>query len=363
MYSELLNKAQPAPSATSATPQGAITLPNRECLPQIGFWNQRDWTSYKSKQQNDGALTGDHSTKPFDFIESEEGIPVSADRVKLISRDSRELFQSIKVLWENSGRSVPESWGKMTFGNKEFYRQKMKELYPELSFCEGDWKCEHLATQLYPGWYQNHVKGKAEAGPDSNRRSRKTISSSKSPTPIPSSVSGCSRSPSIPTPVLNDAPGLSTVSSASPPSFDSTPGPDDIEQNLSPKTPIHPTPITTPTVTIDASLDPRVTYEIDSLSGASPGSTPTLSPARPPSRSSPRPDDGTQAVGSVLHAAAIPNDLPPIPVNTHPVHEESTSPGTTLPPLGTSVQPVVAPSPSPQPETTHNGSIQVCHNS
>lgn len=360
MYAELLSKAQPIPPAAGATPQGAVTLLNREALPQIGFWNQRDWTSYKSKQQNDGALTGDHGARTFDFIESEEGIPVSADRIKSISRDSRELFQSLKVLWEKSGRSVPETWGKMTFGNKEFYRQKMKELYPELSFCEGDWKCEHLATQLYPGWYRNHVKSKVEAGPESNRRLRKT----KSPTPIPTGgISGSSHSPSVPTPMLNNVPGLSTVSPTSPPAFSSTPSPGAAEQDHPPQTPIQLTPTATLAVTIGTSLDTGVTHEIDMLSEESPGASPVLGATHPPSVPSPsfHLNDGTRMVSSVSHATAIPNCPPPTPITTCLVPDKSASPGTTLP-LGTPVQTVVAPgtsTPSPQPETTPNSSIQV----
>ena len=357
MYSELLHKSQSTPVAARATPQGTVPSTNRENLPHVGFWNQRDWTSYKSKQQNDGALTGEQGTKMFDFIESEEGIPVSADKIKAISRDSRELFQSIRVLWEESRRSVPESWGKTTFGNKEFFQQKMKELYSELSFCEGDWKCEHLATQLYPGWYRNHVKDKVEAGPDLKRCLKRTAHSSKTPTPVPSvNVSGRSCSPPIPNPVLNNAPELSALSS--------TPGPDTIGCDLPPQTPIPVTSTTAPAINIGVSLDLGTSHEIDVLPEASPNSTPTLSPAQPLSLSPPPSHlyDTTQVVGSGLHAAASPIPPPQIPVSDGPSHEENTSPSTTLP-LNTPIPTVVAPSTSaasPQPGTTHNGSIQVC---
>lgn len=356
MYSELLHKSQSTPVAVRVTPQGTVPSPNRENLPQVGFWNQRDWTSYKSKQHNDGALTGEQGTKAFDFIESEEGIPVSADKIKAICRDSRELFQSIRVLWEESRRSVPESWGKMTFGNKEFFRQKIKGLYPELSFCEGNWKCEHLTTQLYPGWYQNHVKDKVEVGPDPKRCSKQTARSSKTPTPVPSvNVSGRSHSPPVPNPVLDNAPDLSALSS--------TLGPDTIERDLPPQTPIPITSTTAPAINIDMSLDLGTSHEIDVLPEASPNSTPALSPAQPLSLSPPpHLDDTTQVVDSGLHATASPIPPPLIPVSDGLSHEENTPPSTTLP-LNTPILTVVAPSTSaasPQPGTTCNGSVQVC---
>ncbi|KAF9786835.1 hypothetical protein BJ322DRAFT_1019415 [Thelephora terrestris] len=118
--------------------------------PNDSFRTQKDWTSYKAGMQNEAGFAGDQGPGSCDYIESEDGTPVK---------------------WEDAGRSVPETWGKMPHGNKEFFCQTMKEQFPELGFCEDDWKCEHLATHLYPGWHRNHGKASADSKQQSTRKS------------------------------------------------------------------------------------------------------------------------------------------------------------------------------------------------
>jgi hypothetical protein len=70
---------------------------------------------------------------------------------------------AIKVLWKAAGRSIPETWGKMSHRNKPYFCQTIKEQFPKLGSCEDGWKCNYLATHLYPGWHQNHGKLTADS--------------------------------------------------------------------------------------------------------------------------------------------------------------------------------------------------------
>jgi hypothetical protein len=357
MYAELLQKAQSTLSlslpTTGTTPQGANFLPNiRENFAHISFWTQKEWTSYKSKQQNDGVLAGDQGVKPFDFIESEDGIPVSGERIKAITRGCRELFQSIRVMWEQAGRKAPETWGKMTHGNKELYRQKIKALYPELAFCEGDWKCEALATNLYPGWYRNHIKA-----PDHRQQSKVRVCSSKSPTPAPIGVPEHSRSPSVPTGILESTPGCLSISAVIPPALTPTPK----HLNVSTVTPVAfvPTP-------------GAGSIEHCSLQAASP-TTPAITPipetnAHPDSSGisneiimdSDASQGFTQAAVSPTHSPS-PLPLSPYPESYDPSPEPNPPPGAALSPVWATVAAFGAPAVSIQGETTHEHSIQVSH--
>lgn len=240
MYSGLLHNPQPSLlQPPTAMDLGLSTsAPSRANHPNISFWTQGEWTSHKAHTQQAEIITSDdQDATPLDFIESLDGIPVSPERIKAIRRSARELFVSLKASWELNGRKVPGSWGGMSHGNKEFYRQKMKAQFPELAFCELDWKCEWVATQTYPGWYRNHggeAKVKREPGVK-QRRLKKAAGSSTSSTPSPDNVPGQSNpsgpeqsylpptlvNPSISIPTTNSHPNLShllptSVSIASP---------------------------------------------------------------------------------------------------------------------------------------------------
>ena len=197
MYADLLHNLQsnpPQPPAVDVGHPGTL-VPSRARYPQINYWTLKDWTSYKACVKQADVIASDDDVMAFDFIESMDGIPVSIERINAIRRGARELFVSIQMQWENNGRRAPGTWGTMSHGNKEFYRQKMKEQFPELAFCEGDWKCEQIGTQTYSGWYRTHGKPKQE--PAGKRPSKRMASSSKSPTPVPDSTAGRS----LPTPV------------------------------------------------------------------------------------------------------------------------------------------------------------------
>jgi hypothetical protein len=371
MYADLLRNAQANTPQTPVTGAGhqAIVVPLRplrENHRQINYWTQRDWLSYKSGVQKSQVTPAEDQVGTFDFIESEDGVPVSSERVTAIRRTSRELFASIQLIWEKHGRSVPETWGRMTHSNKDFYRQKMKEEYPELGFCEGDWKCEHLATQIYPGWHRNHATSKSadkvKPEPDANpkQRSKRTVSS-KSPTPAPNNVPQQPCPPPAPTPAPDNVSGWTHPPHVSIPAI-SIPS-----SELDPSEPhfsLSRDPIVSPVVSaLDLELypDSGIAQGIDrsTVLQVHPGPNPALSPMSFPSAlpQSPRPES-TTSMDSSSPTPLIPTNMP---LDTSPSCNMNQSPNIT-PLLDVRVQGVASPDTptmSLQGETTPGGSIQV----
>jgi len=187
MYTDLLRN--PKSNTTGGGHQLTPVL-SKVDHPRINYWTRDDWTSHKANIQQAGITTNDDEPGILDFVESVDGIPVSPEKIAAVRRSSRELFFSLQVMYANNKRPAPGSWGATSYGDKEFYREKMKEQYPELTLCEADWKVEFVATQTYPGWYRNHGKPKVKKEPGANRRSKTMAGSSTSSTPAPNDTPG-----------------------------------------------------------------------------------------------------------------------------------------------------------------------------
>lgn len=344
MYADLRNTQANVPplAATGVGHQAAVapSRPLRENHPYINYWTEKSWTTYKSRiRQGHLAPTADPGA--LDFIESDDGIPVSVDRIKIIRRTSRELFTSIRAKWEESGRSAPDSWGKMSHGNKLFYREKMKEQYPELGLCEDDWKCEFLATQSYPGWHRNHGRSvedvKVEPGANAKKRSKRTVSS-KSPTPAPNSIPRQSPLPPPSAPALDDVPGWTHPRPVPTPSIPVSSSELYLNEPLGDPTmsPVVSTP--NPEPHLDSNIVRETNHGMAPQAHQDPSST--LSPSFPSlSPQSPRPVSTTLMVSpspTLPTATGMPLDISPFrnqsPDITPPpdVHEEAMSPDTPI---------------------------------
>ena len=194
MYADLLRNPQPSlqqpPLATAIGHQAAPAL-SRAHHQQINHWTLKDWTSHKANVRQAGIMDSGDETAALNFIESANGIPVSTERIKAVRRSCRELFFSLKIMYTDNRRPVPLSWGLMSHSDKRFFSEKIKEYYPELAFCEDNWKCEYVATHTYPGWYRTHVsdKKKVKQEPGTKQQS-KIADSSGSPAPAPDGAPG-----------------------------------------------------------------------------------------------------------------------------------------------------------------------------
>ena len=362
MYTDLLrgpqsNLVQPPPVGPQSTP---VLL--RAHYPQISYWTQKDWTSYKASVRQGGVMMpGDQGAACLDFIESVEGATVSTERISGIRRAARELFISIQASWETNGRNVPATWGAMSHGNKDYYRRKMKEQFPELALCEGDWKCEYVATQTYSGWYRTYGQPKVKQEPGGKKRSKKTANSF-TPTPVPDNTPEQYRLSPAPVPALGSFPEQPHLPPTANPSI-STPI-SDSHPNL------HYLPPTGTTLSFVASpVTPILGLEPNPLNTDSPTAQGadhhnTVEVTNPTWGPTPLPES---QLSQSLHPetlTASPDPVPPIPtdtaLSTTPPHNTN-RPLDTIPSPHTRVE-AIAPNTPTTPlerETTLGTSIQV----
>jgi hypothetical protein len=88
------------------------------------------------------------------YIKGTDGKPV--DGWKL--RDIRAHAQAIWTSFQAVGRAPP-TWGKADVEVTSAFHREMYTKFPEFAYCENDWKADQLATEHYPSWYSNHIKG------------------------------------------------------------------------------------------------------------------------------------------------------------------------------------------------------------
>lgn len=89
------------------------------------------------------------------YIEHPDGSTIDDERAKSIRRHARAIWQQFAQV----SNLLPLTWGKASIAVSRQYHQEMRAKFPELAFCEDDWKAEEIATYYYPSWYKNHKKG------------------------------------------------------------------------------------------------------------------------------------------------------------------------------------------------------------
>ena len=110
--------------------------------PYIQFWYLNDWTHFKSKKSDAGK-----SFHKLQFIEDEDGEPVSPDRLAKMTKTAKELWNELY-----SARSDPATWSKKLHSNSQYFARTMQLEYPEFRYCDGNWKADAFATIRFPDW-------------------------------------------------------------------------------------------------------------------------------------------------------------------------------------------------------------------
>jgi hypothetical protein len=155
----------PSPLITSFSlpAHSANTLPQREDHPNVNYWYRRDWLNHLKDSGNSTdigvrpvrgkSLISKGINKNAKYIEDANGNPVDGYRLKDILNHQRAIWTTFR----NISRA-PLTWGKADAEVAHIYRHEMRTKFPEFALCESDWKADHLATEHYPSWYNNHVK-------------------------------------------------------------------------------------------------------------------------------------------------------------------------------------------------------------
>lgn len=150
----------------AAIPKPDLSLRQSD-FPYVKFWHKREWTAFQkdskglSSMGRKGAERGKVRASQGEnvtmlFVEDEDGKPIDGHRATEIRRIARSIWAELA----KNGRA-PKSWCKADMSTAQEYNREMRRFFPELCFCEFDWKAEQIAIENYPSWYQHHSKDKS----------------------------------------------------------------------------------------------------------------------------------------------------------------------------------------------------------
>lgn len=134
---------------------------NQEDYPNVQFWFKRLWTESLNDQVIDITLPAGTQAQSrgrtraslnvnvtMRYVELEDGKAIDGDRAS-------EIRKFARAIWVSFGKRglAPVKWGQADVESRKQYCQEMNSRFPELRFCDLDWKSEQIAIDNYPSWY------------------------------------------------------------------------------------------------------------------------------------------------------------------------------------------------------------------
>lgn len=115
------------------------------------------------------------------YVETEDGDPISSEKVNAIREHARHLWQSLLTKG-----IAPVTWAQANLEAHNYYEHHMCERFPELSYGANNWKAHMIATENYSSWYGKHVgrSTKVKNEPPATQLLKRSRSPSISP-PMP----------------------------------------------------------------------------------------------------------------------------------------------------------------------------------
>ncbi|KAG2137801.1 hypothetical protein BD769DRAFT_1384927 [Suillus cothurnatus] len=125
----------------------AVPSYNRADFPSEFIWTKEDWKKLQEKPS-----TQLEKSHPLRFVVDKNNKPIPLERVTSIHTTSRRVFVDIWNINE-----APKSWGAASGSASKLYYREMVTFFPELGYCDGNWKCDAIATASYTSWRKNHI--------------------------------------------------------------------------------------------------------------------------------------------------------------------------------------------------------------
>lgn len=171
-YNGLLNTIRSLPLGTTTTPGdvranqefSAPTPLRQEDYPNIKFWYKRQWTAF-SNDHPTNATSGPQArgrsraaqgiNVSMQYVEFEDGTVINGDRATEIRKFARAIWVSV-----SKTGAPPSKWGQADIQTRQQYVSAMGTRFPELRFCDLEWKIDQIATDNYPSWYTNWLSNR-----------------------------------------------------------------------------------------------------------------------------------------------------------------------------------------------------------
>jgi len=146
---------------------------------KLVFWAKADWDdhSHADVSNNLADLVSDPSLQltqrgpsrmkngenvKMKYVRNVDGEEVSAARAADIRKGMYEIWQYL----QGKGK-LPDTWGQADIETAAFYRNRMRDNFPELGLCEANWKADKVATDNYSHWYRRHILKKVSVKQES----------------------------------------------------------------------------------------------------------------------------------------------------------------------------------------------------
>ena len=146
----------------SKPPLTALTRAN---YPKVKYWTEKAYS--KARESICGDTNGfaqekksrgrprkssesdddDDASDACPWLETEDGMPITKDRLADIRKKLWRLFGSLLA-----GKIAPDTWGNASELAHQFVHLEMSHVFIEFCLCDGGWKLEKLITLKYPGW-------------------------------------------------------------------------------------------------------------------------------------------------------------------------------------------------------------------
>lgn len=143
----------------------------REDYPNIQFWYRRDWTQATGDRitnldeasstpdvRRGKARSANGINVTMLYIEHEDGTIIDGFRAADIRRHARSIWVHLA-----SNGMLFVSWGDADCTSLRLYFSEMKSRFPELRYCDLDWKADMIATDNYPAWKTHWTKKHARS--------------------------------------------------------------------------------------------------------------------------------------------------------------------------------------------------------
>lgn len=171
-YNQLV-EALPHSSAVAKMPPHSLAVPDMPLATaenledpmwkKTVFWTREDWENRPSDPVGTMKVSDSLKRGPKRLGQGENvtarwvchanGTVVSGARAKNI----RERIYAVWHDMKDKG-TLPSRWGEVGVSAADELRADLRSRFPELAYCESDWKVDLICTQNYTHWYNTHIR-------------------------------------------------------------------------------------------------------------------------------------------------------------------------------------------------------------
>ncbi|KAL1746639.1 hypothetical protein HDZ31DRAFT_33649 [Schizophyllum fasciatum] len=172
--------------ATIAVAMRSIQVPplaqlSRAQCPENTYYEQSEW--FAAKKSHAGRIgepgkrgrsyLAQNVNATMLYVTDVNGQPVDGQRVGNIRENFRALMRQLFLL-----KILAPKWGQLPFAARQFICYHMSQLFPELSWCRGNWKTEQIASETYSHFARELLR---DAGEMSTSKSSEKVRLSAAP--------------------------------------------------------------------------------------------------------------------------------------------------------------------------------------